>query len=147
MRRLILPPLFPLDLLNSPEHPLPDGAPVHVATLQHGVRMLGSLQGGARAVLADQDATGSTGFALGWEDPSDNLKCAPLHRVVPPAPSCRIPPRKCDTGELAECSHPRVMGSITCDAIRWISPSPRATRRNPHKPLYGKFFGVISKCL
>ena len=38
---------------------------------------------------------------------------------------------------------------MNCDTIpwvSWISPLPRATRRNPHKPHYGKLFRVISKC-
>ena len=55
MRRLILPPLRPLDFLDCGHDPLPDGATVHIALLQHGVRPLGSLQGGARAVLAKKD--------------------------------------------------------------------------------------------
>ncbi len=44
-------PLLPLQFLNRPRDPLPDGAAVHVTVLQHGVGALGSLQGGARPVL------------------------------------------------------------------------------------------------
>ena len=43
MRRVVLPPLLPPDLLDGPDHPFPYGAAVHVAALQHGVRALGSL--------------------------------------------------------------------------------------------------------
>ena len=42
-----------LDILDRGHDPLPNGAPGHVAALQHGVGTLGSLQGGAGAVLAE----------------------------------------------------------------------------------------------
>ncbi len=64
MRRLILPPLCPPDLLCRHD-PFPDGAPVHVATVQHGVGALGSLQGGVLAVLADQDGGGAVDVEVG----------------------------------------------------------------------------------
>ena len=48
MRRFALAPFRPLDFLDCGHDPLPNGAALHVAPLQHGVGGLGSLQGGAR---------------------------------------------------------------------------------------------------
>ncbi len=66
MRRFAFVPLPPLQFLNRPHDPLPHGTAGHVAALQQRVRPLGSLQGGARAVLADQDAGAARSAARYW---------------------------------------------------------------------------------
>ena len=48
--------LGPLHFLHGLDDPLPHRRALHVATLQHSVRTLGSFQGGTCAVLADEDA-------------------------------------------------------------------------------------------
>ena len=60
MRRLVFPPLRPLDFLDCGHDPLPDGAALHVTTLQHCVGTLGGLQGGVLAVFAYQDVGGGS---------------------------------------------------------------------------------------
>ncbi len=68
MRRFAFVPLPPLQFLDRGHDPLPDVAAAHVALLQHGVRPLGSLQGGARAVLADQHVGGAVDVEVGGHD-------------------------------------------------------------------------------